>query len=177
MQVAIASMGCFEFRHACAIADEERLVVVRRVDVFVSEFLEETSITVVGFGFDDAEVPDGIIRDVTVDMVVHFTFAQFAQEGASDESMAIGTIIDHVRIDLPTFAIVAFAFCGREAVFELMPVLVVELAVRSGEESSTVNFVGRDLFDDRYIIHYTADRRDAVSSLRGVAVFRKAVQR
>ena len=60
---------------------------------------------------------------------------------------------------------------------ELMPVFVVDFPVRTGEKDFAVNFVRRDLFYNGYRYHNTAHRRDAVSSLRGVAVFRKAVQK
>ena len=138
-------------RHAFEETKEIRLGVHTRVDTFVPKFLEEAGIPIVDCFLDDTQVSNGIVRDVPVDMVIDLAFAQFAQEGATDESMAIGTIVNHVRIDRTASAVVAYSLGFAEGMFELLSALVVEFSVRSGEQGFAFNFIGWDLFNNRNI--------------------------
>ena len=159
-----SGVGGLEVGHTIEVAQEIGLREHGRVDTFVAEFAQEAAVAIVDFYRDDTQVDDGIVSDVAVDMVIDFSFAQFAEEGATDEPMAIGFVVGEIGINLPADAIVAFTFSFVEGGFEAFAVFVVELSVCSGEKDFAVDFVGRDGFDNMYKFHKTASRRDAVSS-------------
>lgn len=80
-----------ELGHALEETQEEGSAVHHRVDPFVTQFTQEASIATVNGLVDDTDVIQGIIEQISVDVVHYFAYGAIrnVQEGTRHEEMTL----------------------------------------------------------------------------------------
>ena len=92
-QAAVTTDGVvrFELSHAVKETQEEGRREMRRINLLIPQFLDETAVTVVGRPVGDTQVIDGEMQFIAVDMVDDFPFGAIrdTDEGAYHEVVTI----------------------------------------------------------------------------------------
>ena len=83
----------FETRHAFVAHEDDVGVVHGNVDALVAEFPEKAAVTEIDLRGDSAEVPDGVVERITVDMIDSAAFGN-----RSDESEVLKAGKEHITI-------------------------------------------------------------------------------
>lgn len=143
-------MGRLELSHAVKESQEDGRSVVGRINPLVAQFAQEAAVAPVDGLIHDAEVGEGIIEHIAVDVVDDFSSGAVrdADEGAYHQIVAVAVaVVAHLGVRFFVRGEVALAV-GRVAVSEPRTGFVQKEPVGVCEEHSSIGHFRRNQFDD-----------------------------